>query len=115
MRSLPGAPAALVVALATELGGCGPAGAPPATPRAADPEGEPWFEEVASARGLDFTLRSGQNERYLFPEIACGGAALFDMDGDGDLDAYLVQAGSVVDPAQSRPGNQLFANDGHGF
>jgi hypothetical protein len=34
-----------------------------------------------------------------------GGAALFDLDGDGDLDAYLVQ---------SEGGNQLFRNRGEG-
>ena len=33
-----------------------------------------------------------------------GGAALFDMDGDGDLDAYLIHAGGVVVPREERPG-----------
>ena len=32
---------------------------------------------------------------YRLPEIMGGGAALFDMDGDGDLDALLVQSGSL--------------------
>ena len=35
------------------------------------------------------------------------------MDGDGDLDAYLVQAGHLTGEGP-RPGNQLFANDGNG-
>jgi hypothetical protein len=41
-----------------------------------------------------------------------GGAALFDMDGDGFLDAYLIQSGSVRQPISS--GNRLFRNRGDG-
>ncbi len=48
------------------------------------------------------------------PENVCGGAALFDMDGDGDLDAYFVQSGSAEGPAEERPPNQLFRNNGDG-
>lgn len=44
-----------------------------------------------------------------------GGAALFDMDRDGDLDAYLVQSGSLLDPPENRPGNRLYRNSGKGF
>jgi hypothetical protein len=73
----------------------------------------PWFEECAVDRGLEFRHRSGHSERFLFPEIMGGGAALFDMDGDGDLDAYFVQSGSLTSDAD-RPGNQLFRNVGGG-
>ena len=48
------------------------------------------------------------------PEIMSGGAALFDMDGDGDLDAYLVQAGRIESPTE-RPPNRLFRNRGAGY
>jgi len=44
-----------------------------------------------------------------------GGAALFDMDGDGDLDAYLVQSGNVANPANKGDGNRLFRNRGKGL
>ncbi len=73
-----------------------------------------WFEEVGAERGLVFQHESGHDERYLYPEIVCGGAALFDMDGDGDLDAYLVQSGGVDVAEAERPGNQLFENVGGG-
>lgn len=53
-------------------------------------------------------------EQYLFPEIVCGGVALFDMEGDGDLDCYLVQAGSYTSPREERAPNQLFRNRGDG-
>lgn len=76
--------------------------------------GTAWFEEQARERGIDFTHRSGFAGQHLTPEATSGGAGLFDMDGDGDLDAYLVQSGSLVDVAQRRPGNQLFENVGDG-
>ncbi|MCI0366656.1 MAG: CRTAC1 family protein [Phycisphaerales bacterium] len=74
----------------------------------------PWFEEQASQRGVNFTWRSGhQPDKYLFPESIGGGAALFDMDNDGDLDAYLVQAGSLSDTT-SNPPDTLLRNRGDG-
>ena len=79
------------------------------------PAAEPWFEEVASVRGLVFHHESGHRDRHLLPEIMAGGAALFDMDGDGDLDAYFVQSGGLVDAAVRRPGNRLFLNLGDGL
>ena len=79
----------------------------------ARPEGSAWFVESAEARGLVFRHESGHAGRYLYPEIIGGGAALFDVEGDGDLDAYLVQSGSLVEPASSE-GNRLFVNDGAG-
>jgi enediyne biosynthesis protein E4 len=97
------------IALAALAAGCGAGGEPAAREGA----GPPWFEECAGERGLEFEHRSGHRDRFLLPEIMCGGAALFDMDGDGDLDAYLVQAGSLPG-TEDRPGNRLFANRGDG-
>ena len=74
--------------------------------------GAPWFLEVAAERGLDFAHTSGHDGRYLFPEIMGGGGALLDADGDGDLDAYLVQSGAIEGPPGERPPNRLFRNDG---
>ena len=75
----------------------------------------PWFEEVAESSGLKFVSHSQHHDgRYLYPDNICGGAALFDMDGDGDLDVYLVQAGRLTDDPSKRPANQLFENLGDG-
>lgn len=74
----------------------------------------PWFDELAESRGLTFQHRSGHKERNLFPEIVAGGVALFDMDGDGDLDAYMVQSGSLTEDGNPQGANQLFENDGSG-
>jgi hypothetical protein len=94
------------------VAGCGKSPTPGG--QAAAPAGPPWLERADGDGGIDFTHDSGHRGRYLMPEIMGGGAALFDMDGDGDLDAYLVQGGVLeLDPAE-RPGNQLFRNDGGG-
>ena len=78
----------------------------------ADEPAEPgWFVESAQARGIDVEWVSGHRERFYFPEIMGGGAALFDMDTDGDLDLYLVQAGRIDDPEDREP-NRLFENAG---
>jgi hypothetical protein len=76
--------------------------------------GPAWFEEVAAARGVKWVHRSGHGTRFLLPEIMGGGAALFDMDTDGDLDLYLVQSGSVLDGGRKDPPNRLYRNRGDG-
>ena len=96
---------ALLGGICLALGGC-----------AGDDAAAPWFVEEAKARGLDFTHVSGFAGRPLLPEITGSGGALADLDGDGDLDAYLVQAGSLhPDDAYSRPANRLFLNNGGRF
>jgi hypothetical protein len=104
----------LTLAALTMTTACGaPESAPPAA-ASRDTAAPPWFEEVSVARGIRFTHQSGHRERYLLPEIMGGGAALFDMDGDGDLDAYLVQSGSLADASDKGDGNRLFRNRGGG-
>jgi hypothetical protein len=77
----------------------------------------PWFEEVAAASGLAFEHTTGRRPgRYLMPESIGGGAALLDADGDGRLDAYLVQSGSLDAPSGDASRNRLFLQrpDGNG-
>ena len=74
----------------------------------------PWFSEEARQRGLDFEHRSGYTARPLLPEILAGGVALADVDGDGDLDAYLVQSGRIGSDNVDAP-NRLYLNRGDGY
>ncbi|MDG2072643.1 MAG: CRTAC1 family protein [Pseudomonadales bacterium] len=74
-----------------------------------------WFEDRASAAGIDFQQVSGHGGRHLMPEIMGGGVALADVDGDGDLDLYLVQSGSLMSNDNTRAlGNRLYLNRGDG-
>jgi hypothetical protein len=53
--------------------------------------GGDWFVDVAAATGLDFVHWNGMSGELYFPEMMGQGGALFDYDGDGDLDVYCVQ------------------------
>jgi hypothetical protein len=101
----------LALGIALMIAFCTCAPKPPASTAASGPA---WFEEQAVARGLVFVHHSGHRERFLLPEIMGGGAAVFDMDGDGDLDVYLVQSGNVEHPASKNFGNRLFRNRADG-
>jgi hypothetical protein len=93
-----------------------PVPAPVATPGStARSPGAPWLREEAAARGLGFRHTNGAAGRYFLPEIMIGGAALLDVDTDGDLDAYLVQGGSLTEPPERREGNRLYRNRGDGI
>jgi hypothetical protein len=53
-----------------------------------------WFEDVSQELGLDFVHDAGpSDEKYFMPRITGSGAALFDFDGDGRLDIYLLNCG----------------------
>ncbi len=79
-----------VLACLTLLPGCNrPA------PSGGEPPTEPaWFEDVTDKLGISFTHDPGPLDgKYPMPQIVGSGCALFDMDGDGRLDAYLVNNG----------------------
>ncbi len=77
-------------------------------------ESAAWFEEEALERGLDFVHKSGHEEGiYYFPELMGGGVALLDVEGDGDLDLFLVQGGSLH-PGGAPSEHRLYTNDGTG-
>jgi hypothetical protein len=82
----------------------------------------PIFVDEAASSGLDFVHFNGMSGEFYFPEMTGQGGALLDFDGDGDLDAYLVQ-GAMLGPGKTLvdalvppvgplpPSDRLYRND----
>lgn len=107
------------------LGGCErtPAPLPVADTVLPPPPVETVFRDRAHELGIDFNHFLGATGALFFPEIAGSGVALFDYDGDGDLDLYVLQgamleagktpADSILPPADPErlPVNRLYRNE----
>ncbi len=53
-----------------------------------------YFQDVTAGSGVDFTSRNGEEaDHHTLLESLGGGVALFDFDGDGLLDVFLVGGG----------------------
>ncbi len=71
------------------------------------------FVDVTAASGVRFHHENGANGAMYFPETNGAGLGCFDYDGDGDLDLYFVQGGSLEgNTGSSPPTSQLWRNDG---
>src|SRR5437879_3997769 len=69
-----------------------------------------WFIDVTDQAGIDFIHEAGDLSRYLTPQSNGSGVALFDFDGDGLLDIYLLTYSGPDSPAT----NRLYKNLGNG-
>ena len=72
------------------------------------------FREIASEAGLRFHHVNGASGRYHLPEIMGAGGALFDFDGDGDLDVLMLQGRALDGGTEGKGGSgghRLFRND----
>ncbi len=102
---------ALVSACAEQGGGGGNAPAAPAEPAL------PYlFVDATEESGLArFSQVNGEADKLFVVESFGAGVALFDPDGDGDLDAYLTNGSKLEGLAPgAEPRDALYENDGSG-
>jgi len=73
------------------------------------------FTDISASAGLNFRQINGASpEKHLAETIGSGGL-FFDYDNDGWIDIFLVDGGSLADPAVARLArHRLFRNRGNG-
>jgi len=71
------------------------------------------FRDVTDGTGISFQHTDGGSGRHYLVEGVSAGLALFDYDGDGDIDIYLLN-GAPLKGTQTtrRPRNALYRNEG---
>ncbi|TKJ37078.1 MAG: hypothetical protein CEE38_09250 [Planctomycetes bacterium B3_Pla] len=71
------------------------------------------LSDITKETGITFKHTDGSCGRYYIMETVTAGLALFDYDGDGDVDIYFLN-GSPLPGKQSKvpPRNALYRNDG---
>jgi enediyne biosynthesis protein E4 len=88
----------------------------PPNPQNSSPAGPIRFEEIAGKAGLHYVTATGNTENKNQPQTMVAGIALFDYDGDGYLDVYLVGGAAIPSLEKETPvyWNRLFHNNRDG-
>jgi hypothetical protein len=97
----------LFLVAALPLAGCGSKDNGESTPtvKTNDPE---FFKDITDKVGLDFVHDAGPMDRTFFlPQICGSGGAVFDFDGDGLMDLYLVHCGGDTSKSKNRLYKQM--------
>ena len=72
------------------------------------------FERVTDRAGIRFRHQDGGTGRKYFVEVMGPGCGMFDYDGDGWPDVYLVNGGPLPGATGPRPRNRLYRNNRDG-
>src|SRR5262249_35479040 len=79
------------------------------------PDIGPWFVDRAHDFGVDVITRCGSPDKPSLLHSLGSGVALFDFDGDGDLDLFVAPGSGVWEgTVRCAGGPWLFRNDGPG-
>ena len=73
----------------------------------------PSFTDVAASVGVLFQHVNGATDEKMLPETYGAGVAFADLDGDGDLDLYFVNSGSLTS-GRGTSINRVFRNESAG-
>ena len=93
-----------------------PQNVPAAKPQTVSDLGPIRFEEIAQKAGLHYITANGNTENKNQPQTMVAGVALFDYDGDGYLDVYLIGGAAIPSLKKETPAywNRLFHNNRDG-
>ena len=76
--------------------------------------GQIKFADVSEQTGITFKHTDGSSGKRYIVESVSAGLALFDYDGDGDIDIYFLNGAALPGAVFERPpGNALYRNDGN--
>jgi enediyne biosynthesis protein E4 len=69
-----------------------------------------------SPKNIPFSLNSSETPERHAPETMAGGVAIFDYDGDGNLDLFFANGANIASLKKTSPAysNRLFRNQGDG-
>lgn len=74
------------------------------------------FVDATASSGLEARHVAGVSDDFAMPAVMGGGFAVFDLEGDGDPDLYMVQSGGRLPyEGAASEGNMLLRNDGGAF
>ncbi len=97
----------ILLALWTVLAGCERSGG------ARGGAAGPLLVDATSSLGLEAAPQAWPDGRYRLPELSAGGVALFDFDGDGDIDIFQACAPPPDRPDTPAP-DRLFRQEPNG-
>jgi len=80
---------------------------------AAEARGQIRLKDVTSETGISFKHEDGSSGKRYLMETVSAGLALFDYDGDGDVDIYFLNGAPLPGTTvETPPRNALYRNDG---